>query len=112
MDIPVFSKLYEFYKNISNYLSLFPKGKRYTLGQKIDQTTLDLIELVLTAGYSTHEQKLAILQKASIKLDLLKMLIRLSLDTKCLDNKKYQLTSAQLVEIGKMLGGWIKSVRQ
>ena len=112
MDIPAFSKLYELYKNISNYLPLFPKGKRYTLGQKIDQTTLDIIELVVTAGYSARDQKVVILQKASIKLDLLKMLTRLSLDTKCLDNKKYQQLSAQLVEIGKMLGGWIKSVRQ
>jgi hypothetical protein len=91
---------------------LFPKCKRYTLGQRIDQVTLEIIELIITAGYISREQKLPILQKASIKLEIIKILIRLSFDTKCLDNKKYQNTSFQIMEIGKMLGGWIKSTRE
>jgi len=81
------------------------------LGQKIDQTILDIIELVIWAGYLPREQKLPSLQKASIKLDLLKILLRLAQDTKCLDNNKYQQLISQTLEIGRMLGGWIKTVR-
>lgn len=89
---------------------LFPKSKKYALGQKIDNLTLEIIELVITAGYA-REQKLLILQKASIKLDLLKILLRLSLETKCIENNKYQQLISSLFEIGKMLGGWIKTVK-
>ncbi|MBI4080608.1 MAG: diversity-generating retroelement protein Avd [Candidatus Levybacteria bacterium] len=92
-------------------LSLFPKGKRYTLGQKIDQVSLEIFENIILAGYLPREQKLPVLQKVSIKLDLLKILLRLAFETKCLDNKKYQQLVEQLLEIGKMLGGWIKTLK-
>ncbi len=50
-----------------------------------------------------------LLEKASQKLDLLKVLIRLTKDLKILDNKKYLEIQKRIREIGKMLGGWIKS---
>lgn len=68
--------------------------------------------MIITAGYLSHEQKLPVLQKASIKADLLKILLRISSETKCVDSKKYQRLAASLIEIGKMLGGWIKSVKE
>ena len=111
LDIPIFAKLYDFYKNLSQVIVGFPKTKRYTLGQNIDQITLDTIELVITAGYIPREQKLPALRKVSIKLDILKILMRLALETKCLDNNKYQTLISQIMEIGKMLGGWIKAVK-
>lgn len=112
LDIPVLTKLYDFYRDITQDLTSFPKTKKYSLGQKIDSLTLEIIEFTLTAGYLSKEEKVPVLQKVSIKLDLLKMLIRLSWETKCIDNNKYQLLSSQLVEIGRMIGGWIKTVKQ
>lgn len=108
-DIPIFAKLYEFYKLLTPAISSFPKTKRYTLGQKLDNITLGTIELIITASYLPAEQKLPLLKKASIKLDLLKILLRLSFETKSISNNKYQELVSYLIEIGKMLGGWIKS---
>jgi|GEM_PF-3414003 len=51
------------------------------------------------------------LDNASVKLNLLRVLIRLSHDTKTLDGKKYTTIQQQIDEIGRMLGGWIKSVK-
>ncbi len=112
VDIPILSKAYDFYKLFSLYLGSFPKAKKYTLGQKIDSITLEVIELIIVAGYLPREQKLVYLQKVSVKVDLLKLLLRLASETKCLDNNKYQQLTSQLLEIGKMLGGWIKTVKQ
>lgn len=111
LDIPIFTKLYDLYKVFIQYLNLFPKGKKYTIGQKIDQTIIDMIELVIVAGYMPREQKLPSLQKVSIKLDLLKVFLRIAFETKCLDNNKYQLILSQTLEIGRMLGGWIKTIK-
>jgi hypothetical protein len=107
-DIPIFTKIYDLYKVLSDFLVLYPKIKRYTLGQKIDTVTLEILELVIIAGYSHQNQKLPILQKISFKLDFLKVLLRLSWESKCLDHKKYQLLTGLVIEAGKMLGGWIK----
>ena len=72
---------------------------------------MDILELIIAARYLAREQKLQALQKVSTKLDLLKILLRLASDTKSIDNNKYQQLASQVLESGKMLGGWIKTVR-
>jgi hypothetical protein len=42
----------------------------------------------------------------------LRIFIRLMKDTKGIDNKKYLAVQAQTDEIGRMLGGWIRSTKQ
>lgn len=103
--------MYDFYKLLHQYVNLFPKSEKYTLGRKLKDISLEILELIIQAGYISKEQKTQVLNRASVKLDLLKILIRLSLDIKALDNKKYLKLQSYLQEIGKMLGGWIRSTR-
>lgn len=111
LDIPIFAKLYDFYKNLSLAIATFPKTKRYSLGQKLDQIALELIEFVIRAGYLSREQKLPVLEKSVVSVDLLKILLRLAKDTKALDNKKYLALENTLQEIGRMVGGWKRSLK-
>jgi len=109
LDIPIFQKAYELYKLLYQYVAGFPKKDRYTLGQRVENSLLDFMESVILASQLSKTEKLPILQKASIKLDVLKVLIRLCKDLKVLDNKKYLILESQIQEIGRMLGGWIKA---
>jgi len=70
---------------------------------------LDFLETIVIAGGLSKTEKFPVLQKASTKLDLAKIFIRLCKDLKILDNKKYLELESSLQEIGRMLGGWIKS---
>ena len=72
---------------------------------------MDLVELLIGASYSDKESKLKYLADANIKLDLLKLLIRLAQDIKALPINKYLKLEEVLQEIGRMLGGWIRSVK-
>ncbi len=72
---------------------------------------MDVIELLFIASRLPKEQKLPYLQKASIKLDLLKFFLQITWEIKAIDAKKYILLSEHLNEIGKMLGGWIKGLQ-
>ena len=110
LDIPIFAKLYDFYKNLSQVIEKFPKTKRYSLGQKLDQIAIELIEFIVRAGYLQREQKLPILEKSVVSVDLLKILLRLAKDNKALDNKKYLQLENNLQEIGRMIGGWKRSI--
>jgi len=109
LDFPIFQKTYETYKLFYGYLVNFPKKDKYTLGQRCENALLDFLEAITIAGGLSKAEKVPILQKASSKLDLTKVLIRLCKDLKILDNKKYLELESSLQEIGKMLGGWIKS---
>ncbi|MDP3764426.1 MAG: four helix bundle protein [bacterium] len=97
------------YKLFHECLKIFPKTERFTLGQKIENTILEILELILSASYQSKYGKSETLIRGSDKNDLLKYLIRLAHDTKSINIKKYLLVEEKVLEIGRMLGGWIKS---
>ncbi|MBU2595838.1 four helix bundle protein [Patescibacteria group bacterium] len=88
-----------------------PKKDKYTLGEKLGRATLDLTELLIMASYADKEGKNIFLDKANAKLELLKILVRLSEEVKAINTKKYLLLEEKLQEMGKMLGGWMRSLR-
>ena len=71
---------------------------------------LDVFEIMFSIP--TAKDKIAKLNETSVKVDLLKVLLRLSKDTKALNNNSYLALQATLQEIGKMLGGWIRATKQ
>ncbi len=68
---------------------------------------LELLELLVIASYLKN-RRISYIQKAIIKLDLLKFFLQLTWEIKILDDKKFIALSEKLNEIGRMLGGWNK----
>lgn len=110
-NISIIQKTYDFYRDLQIVIEKMPKKDKYSIGQKIQETTLNLIELLISAGYSSKEKKLFYLDQAAIKLELLKILIRLAEEIKSIPIKKYIILEGKLQEIGKMLGGWLRSIK-
>ncbi len=81
------------------------------MGAKIDTLFIETVELILQAGYSHREQKLAIVLQACTKLDALKFFLQISWELKALDTKRYARIAEPLTEVGKMLGGWKKQLQ-
>ncbi len=109
VDIPLIQKLFELYKLFHQFVIKFPKSDKYTLGQNIERNTLELIEITLacsTANVLIRKEKLLL---ASSKLDLIKLLVRLAYEVRALDQKSYIQLQEKLQEIGKMIGGWLRS---
>jgi hypothetical protein len=106
--VPLVHKIFEFYKLFHEFIKLFPKTEKYSLGQKIENLILEILELTLKTIYSTKQEKSLSLKKIDVKLNLLKMLIRLANEIRILDNKKYLFLQEKLQEIGRMVGGWIR----
>lgn len=94
------------------YIQGFPKKDKYTLGEKLEKTILEIFELIALANTVNQIEKVKILEKVSAKLDLLKIFIRLSCELHILDQKKYILLQEKIQEIGRMLGGWLKKNRE
>ena len=106
--MPLVHKIFEFYKLFHEFIKLFPKTEKYSLGQKIENLILEILELTLKTIYSTKQEKSLSLKKINVKLNLSKMLIRLANEIRILDNKKYLFLQEKLQEIGRMVGGWIR----
>ena len=103
-------KTIEAYKIWHGYQVHIPKLSKYTLGIKIDNLFTDLIECLLLAGYAGKDQKAAFITRAATKLDSLQLFIQIAWEIKSLDAKKYGAISVPLHEVGKMIGGWKKSL--
>jgi len=109
-DIPIFKKSYELYKIIYSYRPTIPKQDRYTLWLRCENISLDILENILLAIQTSKQEKNITLNQISLKLNFLRFFLRLSKDIKILDIKKYIFTEQIIDEIGRMLGGWIKSI--
>lgn len=108
--VPILQRITTVYKLWHDIMPNLAKTSRYTLGEKIDMFFLEVIELIYTASFMPKERKLPYLEKAVVKLDLLKLFLQIAWEIKALDIKKYVTLSEMLDEIGRMLGGWVRQV--
>lgn len=104
--LPLLQRLKTAYRLWYDIVPHIPKLHRYTFGRKIDTLFLESLEILFRAQYAKPEQKLQHLVAATGKLDLLKFFLQIGWENKLVDNKKYLALSAELDEIGRMLGGW------
>lgn len=111
VELPIFKKTYDLYKTFSEFRSLVAKQYKHTICEKVENYIIEILELILQTNGTGRVEKLPLLEAMSIKLNILRIFIRLMKDTRALDNRKYVTLQEIIDEIGRMLGGWIKSTR-
>lgn len=110
-DIPIFKKTYDLYKAFHEYRKVVPKQDRFTIFERSESAVLDVLECIMQASGESKKEKLPTLERASLKLNMLRVFTRLMKDIKTIDGKKYMNAEAAIDEIGRMLGGWIRSIK-
>lgn len=111
-DIPIFKKAYDLYQLFRSYRDTIKKQDRHTIWERSENAILDVIEGILAASETYKSEKLPILKNVSVKVNLLRVFFRLAKDAKVIDVKKYMALEEKIDEIGRMLGGWMKSSRE
>lgn len=112
LEIPIFRKTYELYKEFYGRRKQFPKADRYVLGQQCEGALVDILRMLFQAGSVSKQDKAAHLDRASIELNMLRIYFRMAKDIKAVDVKTYVALEERVDEIGRMLGGWRKSVQR
>ena len=103
-DLIIYQKTYDFILWLHPVVNKFPKSQRFVLGQRVENKTLDLIHSVIVAN--AERDKFAILKQASVELDELRILVRLSKDLHFVNVKQYGVAAEKMNEIGRLLSGW------
>ena len=88
------------------YYTIIEKTHRYSLGLRIDNIFIDIIEAMSIANFTPKQEKLPFVRVAIRKLDTAKVLLLVLWESKSLETKRYIVLSVKLEEIGRMLGGW------
>jgi hypothetical protein len=94
------------------FVKHFLKTNRYSLGIKIDQVLVEVLELASAASFSPKEEKLPYIKRAIIKLDVVKFLIQTAWETGSLNNKRLEAISKPLAEAGRQLGAWHNNLKK
>ncbi|MEW5898169.1 MAG: diversity-generating retroelement protein Avd [Bacillota bacterium] len=86
----------------------FPKSEKFTLAADIKQSMYRLLNLVITTNKRYYKK--TTMQELDVELDFLRSLVRIAMQLKFLPFRKYEIWAGMLDEIGKMIGGWFKSL--
>lgn len=91
-------------------LDKFPRARRFTLGERLEQALLDVLEFLLEAAYTRTKQ--AALQRANLRLELARHLWRLAQELEVVSTRRYAHGAKLMDELGKEVGGWLRSSRK
>jgi len=103
---PLFTKTYDFIKWVNEETTLFPKSQRFTLSQRIQNESLELLKCFISARGGLEGEKN--LKQTDVQLETLRLLFRLSKDLNLLSLKKYEFVIKMIDELGRLLGDWQK----
>jgi hypothetical protein len=104
--LPIFVKWMDFLNWLLLTTEKFPKKARFTLSDRLNNLALDVVEGLIEARY--NQAKVPHLRAANLKLEKIRILLRLSYEQRYLSHQAYKHASYAINEIGKMLGGWMK----
>jgi hypothetical protein len=107
-ELAVITKMYDMVIWGCQHVSRFPRSHKFTVGDRIAVRLQDIFDLLVRAKF--ERERLVILERVNLELELLRMQMRLAKDLKCLPLEGYGFASRSLDEIGRMVGGWMKSV--
>ena len=108
VDISVVVKTYDYTLWLLPHLAKFSRDHRFTLGNRMEEALLDIIELLVEASYTRDKREL--LRKANMRLERLRYLTRLAKDMKQISLSQYEFAAKAMQEIGAEIGGWTRSV--
>jgi hypothetical protein len=109
----IVTKMYDLVKYLIPVVNRFPRDYKFTLGDRITQLVLDLLEHYVEAYYATNRQtKINLLVQNNLKLERLRFLIRLAHDFRLFSNQRFGYINAAVDEVGRMSGGWIKQLQK
>jgi four helix bundle protein len=111
-------KVYQKWEDMATYLYTalrsYPKSERFTLAADTSKALWKIgtcISRANAVGNNNKAEKRRTVELADITLVELKVLIRMGMKLEFLSLKKYEILCGQITEVGRMIGGWMKSIQ-
>lgn len=109
-ESPIFVRTYDLLLWLLPAVRKFPRDQRPGLGRAVEQAALALQEHLTAAALGCDAA--GDLQRADVDLALLRHRLRLCYDLRLISIGQYQHVSAQVAEVGRLLGGWRRRIQQ
>ena len=91
------------------HIAGFARQHRFTLGDRMEEGILEVLELLVEASYTREKREL--LRCANLRLERLRYLVRQAKDLHLLTVKQYEYAARAMQAIGNEIGAWQKQQR-
>ncbi len=110
-DMVIFTRTFDLLEWLLPKSERFPRAYRATLTLRLMNAALDLQEALASAEARTGRGRLAALRDADAALGRLRIYLRLVHRWHWLTDGQYAHAGQLVGEIGRLLGGWLKSTK-
>jgi hypothetical protein len=110
-ELPVINRTQELYEATSKITEQLPSLKRQTIGKRLENDILQLLDLLIMAKYAPTGQKGPYLIRASARAEIIQFQLRILLTQKLANETTLHQLQAKVMEVGRMLGGWRRSTQ-
>lgn len=107
VSVPIVHKISEIYKTIYRLGKNLPKSDKLGPHLKLEQQCLECLKLSIESALSPKQQKIPILLKLKIEIEVAKRLGRMEHELQIINTQNYISLEQSLAEISKMATGWI-----
>ncbi len=108
-DLPAYKASYDLVLEIFKQVKEFNKEYKYTIGENIKKESIKLLMLIYKANSTRDKGK--IILRAREKLEVIRMLVRITKDLHQINTKKLVLLNKKIEKVSKQLTGWQKSLK-
>lgn len=109
--MPIFTRTFDFLSWLLPATNHFPRAHRHTFTRRLLDAAFDLRETLEEANMLRGSGRRQRLLAADMHLAKVRMYLRLAHRWKWLSDGQYHHVSEMVVEIGRLLGGWMKTVK-
>ncbi len=109
-EMPVFTRTFDFLAWLLPVTNHFPRAQRFTATQRLLDAAFDLREHLEAANAVAGKARQALLDQADLDLNRVRTYLRLAARWEWLTPGQYQHAAAMAAEIGRLIGGWKKTL--
>ena len=108
--LPIYRAMYAFVRSMFQVQQKLPQSLKFTLGQKVFDSSLRCLKGIVVANGSKNKTK--ILSELTLEIEVIWTYLRLLHDLRGISSGEFGVFSEQLSEIGKQLSAWTKWNRE
>ena len=109
-EMVIFPRTYDFLSWLIPLTMNFPRSQRFVITRRLQDAALNFQELIIEANARRSEKRSEKLHAADAELLKIRLYLRLCEKWHWITPGQYRHASEMVAELGRLLGGWIKSV--
>lgn len=108
-EMVIFTRTYDFIAWLLPLTEKFPRSQRFVVTRRLTDAALDFQEHIIEANARRGRVRADTLRTADAELLKVRLYLRLCEKWQWLSPSQYRHASGLVAEIGRLLGGWLKT---